>query len=107
MVSVIDINNRNEQIDINDANRRTDINNPNELTNVNNIMNEQTDIDNKHISTCVNIKVCIYFRQNAINLNFDVGMINKLQMFFFNSKSFLCINLSIFHVFLFSQFFRC
>ncbi|GAB1859077.1 Solute carrier family 2, facilitated glucose transporter member 8 [Camponotus japonicus] len=56
MVSVIDINNRNEQIDINDANRRTDINNPNELTNVNNIMNEQTDIDNKHISTCVDIK---------------------------------------------------
>lgn len=86
MVNVIDINNTNEQIGINDANRRTDIDNSNELTNVNNIMNEQMDIDNKHISTCVDIKVCIYFRQNAINLNFDVGMINKLQMFFFKFK---------------------
>ncbi|EFN68553.1 Solute carrier family 2, facilitated glucose transporter member 8 [Camponotus floridanus] len=54
MVSVIDINNTNEHIDIN--NRRTDIDNSIELTNVNNIMNEQMDIDNKHISTCVDIR---------------------------------------------------
>lgn len=81
MVNVIDINNRNKQIDINDANRQTDINNPNELTNVINIMNEQIDIGNRngHISTYVDIKVCIYFRQNTINLNFHVT--NKLQMF--------------------------
>lgn len=60
MANIIDINNR--QTEINDANEETDVN-ANELTDVNNTINAQIDVinTNRHISTCVEIKVCIYF----------------------------------------------
>lgn len=65
----MDINKAKEWTD-----RETDVNNPDELTNINNIVNGQMDVSNtnRHTSTCEDIKVRIYFSQNAINLDFEV-----------------------------------
>jgi len=85
----MDINNAGERIlfDTSDANKQTAINNANELTNINNnIVNKQMDISNisEHMSTDrhadkITHKVRIYFRSNAIGLDFDVT--NELQFF--------------------------
>lgn len=62
MVNTIDTDNAN-RTDINNMNEQTDDNNENYLTNVN-IINKRTDANNINgcTSTCVEIKVCIYFR---------------------------------------------
>lgn len=98
MANIMDINNVKERTDINDENKQTDINSSNELTNINNVVNGQMDINNTngHISTCIDIKVRIYFSQNAINLDFKVT--NKLQIFFLKLRKLLCINFSVFHI---------
>lgn len=79
MANTSDVNNENGRTNANNSNEQRDVNNEIRQTNDNNIndqkdnVNEhvnnasaQTDINNTsgHISTCVEIKVCTYFRQD-------------------------------------------